>query len=235
MALILCIETATEICSIGLIQDGKTIELRESSEEKTHASHVSVFIEDILKKHAISPVKLDAVAVSMGPGSYTGLRIGVSVCKGICYGASVPLIGINTLQSLSWDVLKLIPKELQNEKDLLLCPMLDARRMEVYSAFYDSSYKEIIKTSADIITPDSYSEILDNNKVIFFGNGSKKCKDVITHPNALFLDEIHASSQKMAIFAEKAFQMKKFEDVAYFEPFYLKDFQTTIPKNKLFK
>ena len=235
VALILCIETASDVCSIVLAKDGKTIEMKETTEERSHASRVSVFIDDILKKESILSSDLDAVAVSKGPGSYTGLRIGVSISKGICYGASIPLIGISTLQSLSWDIVKLLPEPLKNDSTLWLCPMLDARRMEVYTAFYDTSFNEMKKTSADIITAESYLDILSEHKVVFFGNGSKKCKEVIKHKNAVFLDNIHASASKMACFAESAYNSGKFEDVAYFEPFYLKDFQTTTPKNKIFK
>ena len=235
MALILCIETASDVCSIALEKDGKTIEMKETTEEKSHASQVSVFINDILKKESILPADLDAVAVSKGPGSYTGLRIGVSVSKGICYGASIPLLGIPTLQSLSWGITKLLPGPLKNDPNIWLCPMLDARRMEVYSAFYDISYKEMRKASADIISTESYLDILSEHKVVFFGNGSKKCKEIIKHTNAIFLDNIHTSASKMACFAENSYKHGKFEDVAYFEPFYLKDFQTTTPKNKIFK
>ena len=235
MALILCIETASDVCSVSLAKDGKTIEMRETTEERSHASQISIFINDILKKESIFPADLNAVSVSKGPGSYTGLRIGVSVSKGVCYGASIPLIGIPTLQALSWGVSELLPESFKNDSNTWLCPMLDARRMEVYSAFYSTSFKEMKKTSADIISQESYIDILSKRKVVFFGNGSKKCKAVIHHPNALFLDNIHTSASKMAFFAEDAYINRKFEDVAYFEPFYLKDFQTTTPKNKIFK
>lgn len=237
MGLLLNIETATTVCSVGLAKDGNTIGCKETSEEKSHASLITIFIKQLLEENKIHLHHLNAVVVSKGPGSYTGLRIGVSVAKGICYGANIPLISIDTLQALSFgipDHTEIINTSIPSS-GFWLCPMLDARRMEVYTAFYDTNYTIKRSVVADIITPESYKDILHDRKIVFFGSGSIKCKPVITHPNAIFLDNVAASALKMAMFSHEAFVNKKFEDVAYFQPFYLKEFQTTTPKNKIFK
>ena len=235
MALILNIETTTEVCSVALSNNGVLIELMESDEEKAHASKLTPLIQLILKKNNITPQQLDAVAVSKGPGSYTGLRIGVSVAKGLCYSLNKPLIAVSTLQTLSWKVTQTYQKNnLLSDKLMLFCPMMDARRMEVYTAFFDINNKVVRKVSADIIDENSYLGMLDKQQVVFFGNGAEKCKPFISHSNAKFIDGIANSSQYMIALSEEAFKNKIFEDVAYFEPFYLKEFMTTTPKNKLF-
>ena len=235
MALILNIETTTEVCSVALGNNGVLIDLMESDEEKAHASKLTPLIQLILKKNNITPQQLNAVAVSKGPGSYTGLRIGVSVAKGLCYSLNKPLIAISTLQTLSWKVTQTYQENnLLSDKSMLFCPMMDARRMEVYTAFFDVNNKVVREVSADIIDENSYLDMLDKQQIVFFGNGAEKCKSFISHSNAKFIDGIANSSQYMIALSEEAFENKIFEDVAYFEPFYLKEFMTTTPKNKLF-
>jgi len=237
MAVILNIETSTNVCSIALSKDFKILSLKESKEEKSHASLLNVFIEEIFKANNLTASGLDAVAVGKGPGSFTGLRIGVSVSKGICYGSNTPLIGINTLHTMAYgmannSIIKSL--NLENIRDTWLCPMLDAKRMEVYSAFFDFNNHFKTPVSAEIINSNSFQNILTERQVVFFGNGSHKCKNVITHPNAFFIDNIHPSAQNMISLAEIAFKNKEFENVAYFQPFYLKDFVTTTPKKNIF-
>lgn len=236
MALLLNIETSTAICSVALGKDGKLLALKENKEGMKHASHLTVFIENILKENNLSTADLDGVAISMGPGSYTGLRIGVSTAKGICYGAGIPLIAVSTLQSMT--------KALQNNSDLssviknqekaLFCPMIDARRMEVYTAFYNAKAELVKDISADIIDENSFTNELSEQEIVFFGDGSGKCKDVITNENGIFLDDINATAVGMIELAEDKFNKNELEDVAYFEPFYLKDFVATTPKKNIF-
>mgnify|MGYP002411438590 CR=1 FL=1 len=187
---------------------------------------LSPFIQkglDELKANNLTP---DAVAVSGGPGSYTGLRIGVSTAKGLCYGYDIPLIALDTLQVMTESVLK--AKE--TETDALLCPMIDARRMEVYTALFNSKSETVKEVSAEVIDEQFFQGVLANNTVYFFGNGSDKCKSVITHPNALFISGIEPLAENMIRLAEDKFERNQFVDVAYFEPFYLKEFQATTPK-----
>ncbi|WP_282016186.1 tRNA (adenosine(37)-N6)-threonylcarbamoyltransferase complex dimerization subunit type 1 TsaB [Marinifilum flexuosum] len=236
MALLLNIETSTAICSVALGKDGKLLALKENKEGMKHASHLTVFIENILKENNLSTADLDGVAISMGPGSYTGLRIGVSTAKGICYGAGIPLIAVSTLQSMT--------KALQNNSDLssvvknqektLFCPMIDARRMEVYTAFYNANTELVKDISADIIDVNSFANELSEQEIVFFGDGSGKCKDVITNENGIFLDDVNATAVGMIELAENKFNKNELEDVAYFEPFYLKDFVATTPKKNIF-
>ena len=231
MALILNIETATEVCSVCIAKDGELISKKESFEGKTHAKLLSVFIHELLEENNLKAKNLDAVAVSMGPGSYTGLRIGVSTAKGIAYAANIPLIAISTLESLAVGV------SLKNnfEKSAWICPMIDARRMEVYTAFYDMDIESKSKISADVIDTNSYVDILNERQVVFCGNGAHKCKTNITHKNALFIDNIECSSEFMTKLSMKAFLKSDFVDLAYFEPFYLKNFIATIPRKNIFK
>ena len=232
MGLIINIETATTVCSVNLAKDGVIISERESREDKSHASLLTVFIEQLLNEQKLQVSELDAIAVSKGPGSYTGLRIGVSAAKGLCYGGDVPLISINTLYSLaSFANNNRIEKAFNK---YYLCPMIDARRMEVYTAIYDQSMNEIKSTSAEIIDEHSFAEILGNNQVYFFGNGADKCRETITHKNAHFISDIESTAQGMVNQTEQAFNNKQFEDLAYFEPYYLKDFVATTPKKPLF-
>jgi len=176
------------------------------------------------------------VAVSGGPGSYTGLRIGVSVAKGVCYASHLPLIAITSLEAMAHHVMHNLKKYGQTESDnLLFCPMIDARRMEVYTSFYDKNGVQIRKIQADIIDHQSYLPFLEKNTVLFFGNGAAKCRDAISHPNAVFINGIITSAENMIPLAERDFFLKKFVDVAYYEPFYLKDFVATIPVKNIFK
>ena len=231
--MIICLETATDLCSVALCDDTGVISVRESNKSRSHASLLTVYIEDILKENGIGAQQLSAVAVSKGPGSYTGLRIGVSVAKGIAYAASLPLISIETTTSMFWGITE---SGIYNEsagKDTLLCPMLDARRMEIYYAIYDYAGNKIKDISAEIITEDSFSNIPETKKIIFFGDGAAKCKDVIKRRNTHFDDEFKISATHMRIPVFQAFNDNNFEDVAYFEPFYLKDFITSQPRKNI--
>ena len=191
-----------------------------------HAALLSVFIAEALEVLKSQGKSLNAVAVSSGPGSYTGLRIGVSTAKGLCYGLDIPLIAVSTLEVLAAEALK----SFEGNENVLFCPMIDARRMEVYSAFYDSKLNLKREISADIIDSDSYSEILSTQPVYFFGNGAEKCKTTLTHSNARFIENLVPLATNMISLAEKAYSEQKFVDTAYFEPFYLKEFQTTTAK-----
>jgi len=236
MARILALETSSHICSVAIGDAGQVIAgtLLEDNRDKTHAALLGVFIKKALDVAGFKANQLDAIAVSKGPGSYTGLRIGVSTAKGLAYSAGIPLIAVDTLQSLAASVSAKIPNNLTINSDTWLCPMFDARRMEVYCAFYNLFYEVQIPVAAQIITATSFDEILSHRQVLFFGDGSTKCKELIAHPNALYIDNINPSAMFMLELADKAFSNKQFEDVAYFEPFYLKDFVATIPKRKVF-
>ena len=195
-----------------------------------HAALLSAFIQDAMQHIKALNLKLDAVAVSSGPGSYTGLRIGVSTAKGLCYGLEIPLISVSTLEVLTVSAMHTIAdKELQ----LLFCPMIDARRMEVYAAVYDRALEVKREIAADIVDENSYLEFLDEHPVYFFGNGAAKSREKITHPNAHFIDEICPLAKWMFPLAEKAIVKQDFKDVAYFEPFYLKEFVASKPKKLL--
>ncbi len=227
MSCILHIETSTNVCSIALSQDGSCLFEKTHSEGPSHATLLPPFVEEALSFADSHAIPVDAVAVSCGPGSYTGLRIGVSTAKGLCYGRNLPLISIPTLELLCVPVL-LYGEDLP--EDALLCPMIDARRMEVYATIYDRGLKTIRATQADIVDADTYKEYLDRSPVYFFGNGAEKCKEIITHPNARFISDIVPLAKNMYPLAERAIARGKFEDVAYFEPFYLKEFVTTTSK-----
>lgn len=229
--MILCIETATGVCSAALCDENNVIMVEEAPSGMSHAAQLTVIIQRLLEKTATKATDLDAVAVSKGPGSYTGLRIGVSAAKGIAYGASIPLIGINTLTAMCSGFLTLHPQ--QSSPDTLLCPMIDARRMEVYNALFTSDGVMVRETAADIIDSMSFREILESKKIIFFGTGAEKCSSTLTHPNALFEEGFTLSASYLQIPSVNALKDKHFEDVAYFEPYYLKEFIATIPK-KLF-
>ncbi len=224
MALILNLETATTVCSVSLAKDGQLIAFKEVNGDYSHSENLTLFIEAVLQQANTKLSDIDAIAVSKGPGSYTGLRIGVSTAKGLCYSLNKPLIGINTLQHLSLGTQENLTSNSQNPKSLF-CPMLDARRMEVYCAIYDSDNKEIKPTAAEIIDENSFADLLEKNQIVFFGDGASKCKDILSHnKSAIFIDGIFPSAKNMIILSEQAFNNKEFEDVAYFEPFYLKDF-----------
>lgn len=231
MAFLLNIETSSPVCSVALAKDGKIIASREDFDGKSHASLLTVFIDEVLKESGTDIQSLDAISVSKGPGSYTGLRIGVSAVKGICFGIQKPLIAISTLQALANGILM---KNLNTTNASLLCPLIDARRMEVYSAIFDNNLVQQRDIKAEIIDENSFSNILEKKPILLFGDGSEKCKEKIRHKNAIFIDNIISSAEYMVSLSEDAYKLKQFEDVAYFEPFYLKDFVATIPKRKVF-
>jgi len=218
MATILCIETATTNCSVAISVAGKIVAFKEDNNNKySHAENLHVFIEEVLAKATIQKSDLQAVAVSKGPGSYTGLRIGVSAAKGLCFALDIPLLSIPTLEALAYQVL---------EKDGLIIPMLDARRMEVYSAVFSSDKKEVRKTEAQILDDSSFLEYLEKGKVYFLGDGVEKFKNICTHKNAVFIENKLPSAIQMGFLAEIKYKRNDIENVAYFEPYYLKDFVT---------
>jgi len=229
MATIINIETSTHVCSVALCRGNKVISIKENKEGLNHAKLVTVFIDEILKDNNLELKDIDAVGISKGPGSYTGLRIGVSTAKGLCYGAHLKLVAIDTLQAMTVEAIN----KIKDSTDTLFCPMIDARRMEVFCSFYDNNniQKEDIK--AVIIDEDSFKDILDKHKVVFFGTGADKCKDTIKHENAIFMENIVPSASNMTSLSNNAFISNRFEDIAYFEPFYLKDFVATTPKKKV--
>lgn len=229
MSCILNIETSTSICSVALSCNGEVLFEKSSFEGPSHAALLGVYAEEAIALLKEKGGKLDAVAVSSGPGSYTGLRIGVSVAKGLCFGYGIPLISIHTLEIMATAAIR----KMNGTSDCLYCAMLDARRMEVYDAIFDVNLNTVRKTVADIVDAETYASFLATDKVCFFGNGAAKCKTVMSSPNAIFLDDIHPLAVNMIALAEKAFEAGQFEDVAYFEPFYLKEFQATIAKNKV--
>ena len=221
MSCILNIETSTNVCSVAVSQDGSCIFNKEDHEGPNHAVILGVFVQEALSFIDSHAIPLDAVAVSCGPGSYTGLRIGLSMAKGICYGRDVKLIAIPTLELMC---VPLLLDEKINEENALLCPMIDARRMEVYSQFFDRALKEVRSISADIVENNTYDDILAQQPVYFFGNGAEKCHEVLTHHNAHIIEGIVPLAKNMYPLAEKRMANEQFEDVAYFVPFYLKDF-----------
>jgi tRNA threonylcarbamoyladenosine biosynthesis protein TsaB len=229
MSLILNIETATEICSVSLAENGKLIALKEDTEGQLHAKLLTVLIEEMFREKKICIKELNAVAVSKGPGSYTGLRIGVSAAKGIAYAADIPLLAVNTLQAMALGV----SKSQDFEAETWFCPMIDARRMEVYTAFFDLQNNLRRDIAAEIIDENSFNEILKDRKIVFHGNGAAKCNKIIQSPNAIFIENMGCSASNMVELSYHAFQNKQFADIAYFEPFYLKDFIATVPKNSI--
>lgn len=228
MACILHIETSTNVCSVAVSEDGQCIfEQQERGEHGAGAERLGTMVDEAMSFTDNHAIPFDAVAVSCGPGSYTGLRIGVSMAKGICYGRDLKLLAVPTLELLCVPVLLRNP---EMEENALLCPMLDARRMEVYAALYDRSLKVVRPVSADIVDSDTYKQWLDERPIYFFGNGAKKCTDIIEHPHAHFIEGIEPLAKWMQPLAEKRFLNEQFEDVAYFVPFYLKDFVAIKPK-----
>lgn len=223
MALILSIESATKNCSVALAADGEVISLKEIHEEKfSHAEKLHSFILEVMASADRKLAEIDAVAVSKGPGSYTGLRIGVSTAKGLCYALDKPLVSVPTLESLA--------RQVEIADGGVIVPLLDARRMEVYSAVYNQEYAEIRETRAEIMEEGSFSDYLDEQSVCFLGDGAAKTQEVIKHPNAVFIKDRYPSAREMAHIAERKVSDKQFEDLAYFEPFYLKDFVAGKPK-----
>lgn len=230
MSCILNIDTSTNVCSVAVSQDGACIFDKEDHSGPNHAERLGAFVDEALSFIDNHAIPLDAVAVSCGPGSYTGLRIGVSMAKGICYGRDVKLLAVPTLELLCVPVLL---REMVADDDALLCPMLDARRMEVYAQLFTRSLREVRPIQADVVDADTYREYLDKHPVYFFGNGAMKCKEVIDHPNAHFIEGIEALAKNMLPLAERRMAREEFEDVAYFVPFYLKDFVAKQPRKLL--
>ena len=234
MALILSIETGTDICSVALANDGELMALRESDEGRDHAKKVALFVEELLRETGVQPSDLDAIAVGKGPGSYTGLRIGVSFAKGMCYALDIPLIAIGSLDALTevaredYDagILDIEEEEWAKAK---LCPLVDARRMEVYAEVFDNEGKALTDVVAEVVTEDSFKE-WRKDKFVIFGNGAKKCTELLS--DAIFVD-IAPSARGIVRLAEESFKAQKFEDLAYFEPFYLKEFLVIPSKKKL--
>jgi tRNA threonylcarbamoyladenosine biosynthesis protein TsaB len=227
MSLILGIETSTKICSVAISEGENLLALKEEGGAYSHSEKLTTFIEEVLTKSGKKLQDLDAVVVSKGPGSYTGLRIGVSAAKGLCYALEKPLIAVDTLQAMALGMSK-------NKEIDLYCPMIDARRMEVYTALYDIDNEIIESVSAKIIDEDSFTTKLEKQKIVFFGDGAKKCEEVLSiHPNAIFSNKGLPSAQFVNQIALEKFKKKEFEDVAYFEPYYLKDFIATTPKKLL--
>lgn len=227
MARILQIDTATAVCSVALAIDGTVVGIKENNEGLNHSLLLGTFIDDLLKEQHTDMSGVDAVAVSMGPGSYTGLRIGVSMAKGLCFGAGKPLLAVSTLQALAYSVSAGL------QEDILYCPMLDARRMEVYTALFDRDNRPVGDTKALVITPESFADILAERPICFFGDGSGKTRQHITSPNARFIEGVESSAAFMTQIAAQKYENRQFEDVAYFEPFYLKDFVATVPKHQI--
>ena len=231
MSCILHIETSSQMCSVAVSEDSQVIYHDESAstEKGASAERLGPMIDEAMSFTDSHAIPFDAVAVSGGPGSYTGLRIGVSMAKGICYGRNLRLVGIPTLELLCVPVL--LGKEL--EDDALLCPMVDARRMEVYAAIYDRALRPVRTVCADIVEADTYKEWLDQHPVYFFGNGAAKCMETINHPNAHLIENIKPLARYMFPLAEKRMALEQYEDVAYFTPYYLKDYVAKRPKPML--
>lgn len=230
MAVILNLETSTNVCSVALTAEGMVLAHMEDMDSRNHAGLLSDYIKYCLDFAKEKEIKLDAIAVSMGPGSYTGLRIGLSEAKGLAYALDIPLIGINTLQIMTCQVM--FTGDLCGDE--IFVPMIDARRMEVYTAAYDFALNEVMPQQPMILDDSSYSDILKtNDKVLFFGNGSDKAKQVITAPNAIFVPDIVPLAIDMIALAERSFSNRDFIDTAYSVPNYIKDFQATKPKNSV--
>ena len=234
MALILSIETGTDVCSVALANDSELMALRESDEGRDHARKVAVFVDELLRETGVQPDDLDAVAVGMGPGSYTGLRIGVSFAKGMCYALNIPLLAVGSLDALM-EVARedfdagIIDLEDDEWQSAYLCPMVDARRMEVYTRLFDAQGKALTDVSAEVVTADSFSEWRGSDRrFVIFGNGAKKCAELLSDAEYI---EVAPSARGIVRLAEEAFNAGRVEDIAYFEPFYLKDF-IVIPSKK---
>lgn len=224
MAYILNIETATTNCSVSLSNKGETLVLKEDyNSNYSHAERLHIYIDEVLKKANISLNDIEGIAISKGPGSYTGLRIGVSAAKGLCFALDIPLISIPTLESLT--------HQIKTESGVII-PMLDARRMEVYSAVFDANNHQIRETQAQILDENSFNEYLEEGKVFFIGNGVAKTKELITHKNAVYVEGKLPSANEMSQLAYQKYKKSDIEDVAYFEPYYLKDFIAIKPNKK---
>lgn len=235
MSVILNIETATKVCSVALAVNGKTVAFEESDQPNIHAEKLLTFVEWVLKKANVSFAEVNAIAVGSGPGSYTGLRIGASTAKGLCYALDVPLISVSTLKAMAHAA-----AAKQKEKNMLYCPMIDARRLEVYTAIYDSANNEIEPVQAKILDEHSFSSYLDNHAICFFGDGMPKMRELLTPLNppgrvdtkTIWIDSVYASAKNLVPLAEEAYSKNEFANLAYYEPFYLKDF---VAKKKTIK
>lgn len=227
------LETSTEVCSAALFNEGQLLCYRENSEGRSHASTLAVFVDEILKEVGISPANLDAVAVSKGPGSYTGLRIGVSTAKGICYAQNLPLIAVDSLQAMTYGAIAVLKERGDTIDNVIFCPMIDARRMEVYAALYSSKLEVLDPIKAIVVDNTTFAPILEKSRVAFFGNGAKKCQSIISQTNTFFIEGNFATAKNMVVPSFNAFTASDFVDTAYFEPFYLKDFVVTKSKKKL--
>ncbi|MBR5133472.1 MAG: tRNA (adenosine(37)-N6)-threonylcarbamoyltransferase complex dimerization subunit type 1 TsaB [Alistipes sp.] len=235
MALILSIETGTDICSVALANDGELMALRESDEGRDHAKKVALFVDELLRETGVQPTDLDAIAVGKGPGSYTGLRIGVSFAKGMCYALNIPLISVGSLDALTEVAREDFDAGILDIEDdewcaSRLCPMVDARRMEVYAQIFDNECKPLSDVVAEVVTEESFKEWRSSGKLVIFGNGAAKCSEVL--PDAICVG-VSPSARGIVRLAEEAFNAGKFEDLAYFEPFYLKEFLVIPSKKKL--
>ena len=229
----MCIETGTDICSVGLVQNGELISLRESDSGRDHAKKVATFVDEILKLNNIQPEEIDAVAVGEGPGSYTGLRIGVSFAKGLCYGTGKPLIAVSSLAALTAVAIEDYQAgilDIEKWDEAVLCPMIDARRMEVYTQLFDSKGAPLTAISAEVVTEQSFADVRSSAKnFVIFGSGAAKCSETL----GATLVDITPSVRGMARIAENKYNSREFVDVAYFEPYYLKDFVVTTSKKNL--
>lgn len=234
MALILCIETGTDICSVGIVNNGELISLRESDSGRDHAKKVAVFVDELLAENNIDPQQIDAVAVGEGPGSYTGLRIGVSFAKGLCYGLGKPLIAVSSLAALAAVAIEDYKAgiiDIENWDSARLCPMIDARRMEVYTQVFDSKANPLSSVTAEVVDENTLAEHrAATDHFVVFGSGAAKCAEIL----GAELIDVTPSVRGMATIAEQKFADGNFADVAYFEPYYLKDFVITTSKKKLF-
>ena len=231
MAILLSIETATHISSVALHENGKLLASSELQIAQTAGSKLAVLVDNVMTSCELKATQLDGVAISAGPGSYTGLRIGVATAKGICFALNLPLIAVNTLELLAFQVRKNLSSTMfpLKESKILLCPMLDARRMEVYTLLADRDLRVVKQTEAKIVDEESYQEELVSGQVIFFGNGSGKCREVIKSDNAHFINGVEPSAMEMGELAFMKWQKGEMEDLAAFEPFYLKDFMIRKP------
>jgi tRNA threonylcarbamoyladenosine biosynthesis protein TsaB len=231
--MILCLETATPSCSVALVHNGEVLACEEDPKGQNHSEKITLFIDSVMKKAGISYDQLDAVAVSMGPGSYTGLRIGVSTAKGICYAVSKPLIAVETLEAMAYGGKLVISSERSERRNLLLIPAIDARRMEVYAAIFDENVNKIKDTEAVIIDENSFADLKKDHHLYLFGDGADKCAEIFANDDKItVIKDFYCSAKYMNTIAQQKFNNSEFVDVAYFEPFYLKDFVPGTPTVK---